>query len=191
MLTHFSPFQVPRRYGGKAAEPNNYWPPSIPPGPFNAPGEHQCKSYAASRLSHKSSYSEFFPEHNADTEIQEQESIEKGGVSVFSDKSLSILEALRAGERRQEQMEGNEEDLERNPAPAPTGDLSALGTERLRLKDTSSPPGEEVKRQEISRRSRHDQPLETLIEGQEGVGCSWNCRVCAVPDPTDTFCSIS
>ena len=198
MLTHFSSFQVPRRYGGKARDPTNFWPPTIPSSPFNAPGENQGLTHIESRLSQKSSYCEFFPEQNADTEIQEQDSIEKGGVSMLSDRSLSILEALRAGERKTEpQLDvcfvADEEELARTPAPSPSGDLSALGTERLRLKDTLT-PREESKRHEITHRQllpRHDQPLETLLEGQEVVGCSWNCRTCAAQDPTESFCSIS
>jgi len=199
MLTHFSPLQVPKRYGGKARDPTNFWPPTIPPGPFNAPGESQGKLYTESRLSQKSSYCDFFPEQNADTEIQEQESIEKGGVSIFSDRSLSILEVLRAGESKADQQldvcfVADEEEPARSPAPSPTGDLSALGTERLRLRDTLASPREEAKRHEITHRqllSGRDQPLETLLEGQEVVGCSWNCRTCAAPDPTESFCSLS
>ena len=41
MMSQFAPQQVPRKYGGMGPNPNNYWPPVMPPGPFGAPGENQ------------------------------------------------------------------------------------------------------------------------------------------------------
>jgi hypothetical protein len=123
---------------------------------------------------------------------------------------MSILDILRAGDKS---LKGDEDDnkldvcfvavtdddlevVNHNPTLQFPSDLqcrdslSSLGTERMRLKDTVGSTLEETKRQEIGHKTMREPALETLIEGQEMIGCSWNCRACAAQDPTDALCSV-
>jgi hypothetical protein len=39
MLSHFSPHQVEQKFGGSAPNLTTFWPPHVPPPPFNGPGQ--------------------------------------------------------------------------------------------------------------------------------------------------------
>jgi hypothetical protein len=41
MLSHFAPHQVEQKFGGTAPNLTSFWPPCMPPPPYNAPGDEQ------------------------------------------------------------------------------------------------------------------------------------------------------
>lgn len=57
MRTHFAPHQYEVKYGGSAPNAEQFWPPTLPPEPFNAPNADPV-----AHLSEMSSYTEYFPE---------------------------------------------------------------------------------------------------------------------------------
>ena len=100
MLQEFNPNQVEEKYGGKAPNALNYWPPTIPDNVFSVPGKENFSSTKDSYLFHNPHLTPKKQEANEKRQSINRDMIRKRTLSWEADQQIS--------EKSLEDLENNE-----------------------------------------------------------------------------------